>query len=68
MKKIYIKPLVKKYSYETPHPLCTASDGKTDRDSEIGGKVGDDDDSGDETLAKPNIDVWSDDIDDEEEL
>ena len=66
MKKIYKRPFVEKFCYETPLPLCSASDGKTERDSEIGGKVGDDDDSGDETLAKPSIDLWTDDFAEEE--
>ena len=66
MKKIYKTPFIEKYCYETPLPLCSNSDGKTDRDSEIGGNVGGDDDSEDETLAKPSLDLWSDEFSEED--
>ena len=62
MKKIYKRPFVEKFCFETPFPLCSISNGKTDRTSEIGGNVGGDDDSEDETLAKQNVDLWADDF------
>ena len=66
MKKIYKRPFVEKFCFETPFPLCSISNGKTDRTSEIGGNVGGDDDSEDETLAKPSIDLWSDEFSEED--
>ena len=57
MKAEYLKPEAEVIDFELPARPCEGS--PTTRDSEIGGKVGDDDDSEDETLSK-HFDVWDD--------